>query len=51
MRMQIMEWLGVGLVAVAAGFVHIALAIAVVGLYLFAAAVLDQILNREGPRE
>lgn len=44
-----MEYAGVGLIAIAAGFVHIALAIGIVGLYLLVSAVLAQIVDR-GPK-
>lgn len=40
-----MEWAGVTLVATAAGFIHVALAIGVVGVYLFISAILAQVIG------
>lgn len=45
MRLQLTEYLGVALMAIAAGFVHIALSLGIVGLYLFVSAVLGQVLG------
>ena len=45
MRLQLTEWTGVALMAGAASFVHIGFSIAIVGVYLFASAVLAQVVG------
>lgn len=44
--MQIMEWAGVAFLAAAGWFVHPALALAVIGGYLFATAIITQLGER-----
>jgi len=45
MRLQVMEWAGVAIIATALGLVDYRLGIGAVGLYLFAAAVLAQVMD------
>lgn len=45
MRLQLLEWAGIGLVATALGLVDYRLGIGAVGLYLFAVAVLAQVMD------
>ena len=44
---QIMEWVGAALIALALGFVHPALSIGAVGVYLFGAAIVAQLTEGE----
>lgn len=47
----LIELAGIALLAVAAGFVHIAYGIAVVGFYLFASAILAQLTDDSEDKE
>lgn len=49
MRLQLMEYAGVALIAVAFSFIHFAFSLGIVGLYLFVSAVLGQLT--EGPKD
>lgn len=51
MRLQVTEYAGVALIAVALGFVHYALAIGAVGIYLFVSSVVAQVIGGADGRE
>jgi hypothetical protein len=45
MRLQLMEWAGAGLIAGALAWWHVALGVGALGVYLFTASIVEQLMT------